>query len=938
MLIAGCSSGGSSSSSSSGGNGTPVSIGTLPNGSTVYISQNNLPVSNGTPAQTSIYLEGGSPNESYNITFATNQQLAIKLNTSESYGINITTSPTPCVIGTAGSGASSQCQVTIASSETTYPGTYVITPSAIPITSSGTATTLSPLTILVSGSIKPSTKAITSFSLNGTAGVITGRNIAVTMPSGTNLAALVATYITTGQSVKVGNVTQVNGVTTNNFTSPVVYTVIAEDGSTQNYTVTVTVAQNSAKALTAFSLNGTAGVITGQNIAVTMPYGTNVTALTATFTTTGQSVKVNNVAQVSGVTPNNFTNPVAYTVIAEDGSTQNYTVTVTVAANSAKAITAFSLNGTAGVISGQNIAVTVPYGTDVTTLIATFTTTGQSVKVNNVAQVSGVTPNNFTNQVVYTVTAEDGSTQNYTVTVTVALSSDNQMIEFSLDGTEGVIDQINKTITVAMPYGTDLSADLTATFLTDGASVTIGSVVQTSGQTPNNFSTPVTYTVHAANGDTRDYVVAVTTKAVISQATGISFAGSYAFLSSNVSSDITRCSVNESQLSNCRNFTIDSSLLPQGASNISALESTAGITLYITGNDNPPSIIQCLLPNGPNLAVTAPCSKINQAVGLQANRLLLATNATPAAESSAKITSFGVTWGGRLINGLINEDNKSIYVALPYGVDMNGLVATFAATGKSVKVNNVLQISGVTTNNYVNNTALPYVVTAKNNTTRTYNVYVYWTTFSGMALNTYASSIKIPVVYSGFTNRMMNLSLVESNGMYVGLNYNYIESFPAGMNATGLSSIALAKTITYAGYNYAMSNIAESMVYACSVSTDGSGIQACSGIAAPQPSSVVAQPVAGLPFVWLYATSYNQNKLLFYSVTPASHDIAYSTELDMPDVFNLPRSLSLSPSYSATNDYWLFALNDGDNSYAACPIIKGNFDQTGCRKIPFSSL
>ena len=188
---------------------------------------------------------------------------------------------------------------------------------------------------------------------------------------------------------------------------------------------------------------------------------------------------------MNGVTPNNFSAPVVYTVTAEDGSTQNYTVTVTVAQNSANALTAFSLNGTAGVISGQNIAVTVPYGTDVAALIATFTTTGQSVKVGNIIQVSGVTPNDFTNPVVYTVIAADGSTQDYTVTVTVALSSDNQMIEFSLDGTEGVIDQINKTITVAMPYGTDLSADLTATFLTDGASVTIGSVVQISGQTPS---------------------------------------------------------------------------------------------------------------------------------------------------------------------------------------------------------------------------------------------------------------------------------------------------------------------------------------------------------------------------------------------------------------------------------------------------------------------
>jgi hypothetical protein len=187
----------------------------------------------------------------------------------------------------------------------------------------------------VSGSITPSTKALTSFSLNGTAGVISGQNIAVTVPYGTNLTELVATYITTGQSVKVGNVVQSNGVTPNNFTSPVDYLVTAADGSTATYTITVTVAQISAKSITRFSLNGTDGVISGQNIAVTMPYGTNVTALVATFTTDGASVTVDGVAQVNTVTPNDFTSPVTYTVYAADGTTQNYTVTVTVETQSA---------------------------------------------------------------------------------------------------------------------------------------------------------------------------------------------------------------------------------------------------------------------------------------------------------------------------------------------------------------------------------------------------------------------------------------------------------------------------------------------------------------------------------------------------------------------------------------------------------------------------
>lgn len=841
IFIAGCSRSGSNGAGVDGG-GTPTQIGYLPNGSAVYISQNNLPINSGNPAQVSIYLEGGSSNESYNITFATNLQLQTRLNVSESYGINIITTPSPCIIGTAGSGAPDQCQVTIASSANTYPGTYLITPTAVSTAAGGVATTLNPLTILVSGSIKPNTKAITSFSLNGTS-----------------------------------------------------------------------------------------GVITGQNIAVTMPYGTNVTDLVATYITTGQLVKVNNVIQTNGVTKNNFTNPVVYTVIAEDGSTQNYTVTVTVAASSANAITSFSLNGTAGVISGQNISVTMPYGTNVMVLIATFTTTGQSATVGATPQVSGVTPNDFTNPVTYTVTAADGSTQNYTVVVTVALNSDNHMIEFSLDGTIGVIDQDNNTIAVAMPYGTINVSSLTAIYITDGESVTVASVEQVNGVTPNNFTNPVTYVVHAANGGTRNYVVTVTIKPVISQATAISFAGNYAFLTSNVSSDITMCSVtNESQLTACRNISESNLLLSQGASSISAFESSGGITLFIIANEippTPPSIFQCLIPTGS----ASTCSKINPASGLQSNRLLSTPALNP--ESSAKITSFAISG----VSGLINNNN--IYVTLTYGANLNGLVSTFTTSGKSVKVNNLVQVSGVTTHDFTNNVPLQYVVTAKDNTTNTYNVYVRWSVFAGVIINPYApSAINAPLVYSTLESEIINISVGIDNGLYAAANYGMINSFPAGMNANGLSSIALPTILNNQGgvasYQYAMTNIAESMAYACSVNQSASSLVSCNPTAVPQPSSLVVT-TSNTMMSFMYVSSYSQNSLvacMMFSNNFAC-DMDPANIINLPEIFNLPRSLSIN-----SNRTWLFALNEGDNSYAACQITGGGIDPTTCRKTYFSSL
>src|SRR5713101_8763737 len=197
-------------------------------------------------------------------------------------------------------------------------------------------------------------KALIAFSLAGVTGTIqeTNKTIAVTMPFGTNVTALVATFTTTGTAVSVGGTSQISGTTANDFTSPVVYSVTAADATTVNYTVTVAVALNSAKALTAFSLAGVPGTIQEANktIAVTMPFGTDVTALVATFTTTGTAVSVGGTSQISGTTANNFTSPVVYTVTAADATTVNYTVTVAVALNSAKALTAFSLAGVQGTI------------------------------------------------------------------------------------------------------------------------------------------------------------------------------------------------------------------------------------------------------------------------------------------------------------------------------------------------------------------------------------------------------------------------------------------------------------------------------------------------------------------------------------------------------------------------------------------------------------
>jgi len=129
--------------------------------------------------------------------------------------------------------------------------------------------------------------------------------------------------------------------------------------------------------------------------------------------------------------------------------------------SSAKAITAFSFQGydsSPGTIDETQgtIAVTLPIGTAKTGLIAVFTTTGASVTVAGTAQVSGTTANDFTSAVTYHVTAQDGGTKDYVVSVTAALASSKAITAFNFLGLEnnaGTIDEAQGTISVSLLIG-----------------------------------------------------------------------------------------------------------------------------------------------------------------------------------------------------------------------------------------------------------------------------------------------------------------------------------------------------------------------------------------------------------------------------------------------------------------------------------------------------
>ena len=273
------------------------------------------------------------------------------------------------------------------------------------------------------------------------------KKISVTVPYDTDLKNknFIAVFtVSNGASISIGQVPQQSGKTVNNFSDPVVYTVTASDGSTTDYTVVTIVSVDkvikdfklSLDGQTPLSINTTISE-PDKKISVTVPYDTDLKNknFIAVFTVSnGASISIGQVPQQSGKTVNNFSDPVVYTVMANDGSTTDYTVTVS---DATPVILTYSVAGLDqdgsheydAIIDGTSIKITnIPYGSNFNNLIATFTlspgissiTIGDTADSPQIPQKSGSIVNYDFSQgpAVYTVTAADGFTKtSYTVTI-----------------------------------------------------------------------------------------------------------------------------------------------------------------------------------------------------------------------------------------------------------------------------------------------------------------------------------------------------------------------------------------------------------------------------------------------------------------------------------------------------------------------------------------
>ena len=185
-------------------------------------------------------------------------------------------------------------------------------------------------------------------------------------------------------------------------------------------TPTTPATKSTAKDLTKFSFAALSPVVdatidaTTKVITATVPAGTDITKLVPTITISDKST----VSPATGVAQD-FSKEVSYTVTAEDGTTQKYAVTVTktmIPKSTAKNILTVVFNGTSPEVkanvdtTAKTISGLLPAGTDVTTLVPTIIFSDKAT----ISPASGVVQD-FSKEVLYTVTAEDGSTKVFSV-------------------------------------------------------------------------------------------------------------------------------------------------------------------------------------------------------------------------------------------------------------------------------------------------------------------------------------------------------------------------------------------------------------------------------------------------------------------------------------------------------------------------------------------
>lgn len=241
----------------------------------------------------------------------------------------------------------------------------------------------------------------------------TNKTIFLNLPEDTDLSAITPVITHTGTEVKINGASFTGSGSfdfTNSETSPLTLTVANSKFDLHtDYKVTITARKSSENYITSYKLGDAEGVIDGDNIAITIPYAMDLAAVEPEIAFSEFASLTAPAALQEGEN--------TYTVTSEDGKVRTYTVTITrTAVATGRQILSFTYGAVAGTIDQVNgtISLVLPAGTG--------TTFAPTIRVSDFATVTPASgeAQDFSKPVNYKVTAQNGSTNTYTVTVTVS--------------------------------------------------------------------------------------------------------------------------------------------------------------------------------------------------------------------------------------------------------------------------------------------------------------------------------------------------------------------------------------------------------------------------------------------------------------------------------------------------------------------------------------
>ena len=160
-------------------------------------------------------------------------------------------------------------------------------------------------------------------------------------------------------------------------------------------------------------------------------------------------------------------------------------------------------------IQGSVITLPLDKYDDLKSLIAVFEYNGKSITIDGVEQESGVTSNDYSQPLVFTVEAEDGSKQQYTVEIALKDTGVLSAFRFLKKNNAFLTADVSSSIgeESIIPLVTFSQSELIPTFTTNAVKVLVGEVEQKRGMTKNDFSSPVVYQFIMRNGETFQYTV-----------------------------------------------------------------------------------------------------------------------------------------------------------------------------------------------------------------------------------------------------------------------------------------------------------------------------------------------------------------------------------------------------------------------------------------------